>query len=363
VTDKRVRRRIFYAAAISGAVHAAVIATGRHELEEPPTDLPPLAVRLVNVAPERVPVAQRMRPQARAAKPPKVAAARPPSLPLPLDLGAPAQPEPEGVAAAAEMQAAEAPTAELPGGETPSSPVPEPTVIATAPASTLAADKPALPAFPKSGRISYTVVYGRDQFPVGRTVQSWKIDGTRYQLASRSETIGLADLLRSQHRTYLSRGELTPAGLRPETFLMSRNRGRGPEEARATFHWPEGTITLGSGGKRHDEPLPPGTHDFVSFIYQLAIDPPAPGPRQATITNGSRLQTYVLTVLPEEKIETPLGILRALPITQARTPGAETMDVWLAVEYRYLPVRLRFYGRDGEPAGEQIVTEIRLSDD
>jgi hypothetical protein len=353
VTDKRVRRRILYAAAISGAVHAGAIAIGRHDIEEPPADLPPLAVRIVNVAPEPRTSAPPVRPQPRAAKPSKVAVAPRPALPLPPQPSAPAQPEPEDVTA----------SAEVPVAETSPAPVPEPTVVATAPASTLAAEKPALPAFPKNGRISYSVVYGRDQFPVGRTVQSWKIDGTRYQLASRSETTGLADLLRSQHRTYFSRGELTAEGLRPDTFLMSRNRGRGPEEARATFRWAEGTVTLGSGGKRHDEPLPPGSQDLVSFMYQLAIDPPAPGPKEATITNGSSLHTYMLTVLPEEKIETPLGILRALPITQGHKPGAETVDVWLAVEYRYLPVRLRFYGRDGEPTGEQIVTEIRLSDD
>jgi hypothetical protein len=358
VTNKRVRRRIVYAAAISGAVHAAVIAIGRHELDEAPTDLPPLAVRIVSATPEAATIAAPVRRPPRATKSSKVAVAPRPSLPLPPGPSAAAQPEPEDIAATAEVPGVEGAAA----GAPPTA-VAEPTVVATAPPSTLATETPALPAFPKSGRISYSVVYGRDQYPVGRTVQSWKIDGTRYQLASRSETIGLADLLRSQHRTYLSRGELTPDGLRPNTFLMSRNRGRGPEEARATFHWAEGTVTLGAAGKRHDEALPPGTHDLVSFIYQLAIDPPVPGAREATITNGSSLRTYAITVLPEEKIETPLGILRALPITQARKPGAETVDVWLAVEYRYLPVRLRFYGRDGEAAGEQIVTEIRLSED
>jgi hypothetical protein len=198
---------------------------------------------------------------------------------------------------------------------------------------------------------------------VGRTVQSWKIDGTRYQLASRSETTGIVDLIRSQHRTYLSRGELTPEGLRPDTFLMSRDRGKGVEEARATFKWRQGTVTLGAAATPREEPLPSGSQDIVSFMYQLAIDPPAPGRKEVVITNGKRIETHVLNVLPEEKIDTPVGVLRALPITQVRKPGAESVDVWLASEYRYLPVRLRFYGRDGESAGEQVVTEIRLTDE
>jgi hypothetical protein len=29
--------------------------------------------------------------------------------------------------------------------------------------------------------------------------------------------------------------------------------------------------------------------------------------------------------------------------------------------YRWLPVRIRFFIRDGEPSGEQLVSEIRVS--
>ena len=103
--------------------------------------------------------------------------------------------------------------------------------------------------------------------------------------------------------------------------------------------------------------------DLVSFMYQLSIDPPQAGRKTVKMTNGSRIETYDIDVLPEEKIETPLGIFRALPITQLRKPGTESVDVWLAVEYRYLPIRMRFFTRDGQAAGEQLVTEIRLSDD
>jgi len=354
VTENRTRRRILYAAAISGVVHATVIAVGDADVGQTPEDLPPLAVRIVEIAPAVTPRPGPVPPQPRVAKSVNVARApgMMPARPLPTQPSQ-TEPEPEELAVADEPATAEPGVA----------PRPEPVVVATAPSSTLATDAPALPAFPKSGRITYSLVYGRDRFPVGRTIQSWKIEGTRYQLASRSETTGVADLIRSQHRTYLSRGELTSEGLRPETFLMSRNRGRGAEEARATFRWAEGTVTLGGAANQHDEPLPRGSQDLVSFMYQLAIDPPGPGPKQATVTNGSRIETYALQVFPEEKIETPLGVLRVLPISQGRTPGRETVDVWLAVEYRYLPVRIRFFGRDGEPTGEQIVTEIRLSDD
>jgi hypothetical protein len=239
----------------------------------------------------------------------------------------------------------------------------EPVILATAPPSTYVPEAPPLRTLPRKGRITYNLVYGRDRFPVGRTVQTWEMDSTRYRLASRSETTGIIDLIRSQHRTFMSRGALTPRGLRPETFLMSRNRGRGPEQARAKFDWDAANIRLEGSAAPRDERLPPNTQDLLSLMYQLSLDPPAPGRFRQTVTNGSRIETFELDALPEETIQTPLGALRALPVKQVRRAGEESLELWLATEYRYLPVRIRFFDRQGEPQGEQLVTEIRLSDE
>ena len=347
--EARSWRRLVAALAASGVVHAAAIALGRIDIPQPPADLPPLAVRLANVGPPPAAPAARVRSPLPPSRAVRVAAPR-----------VPAYIPPAPVAQADEaLPAAE----EIPATETLTAAPAEPVVVATAPASTYTPEAPPLPSFPRTGRITFSLVYGRDQFPVGRTVQSWKIEGTRYQLASRSETIGIIDVFRSQHRTYLSRGELTPEGLRPETFLSSRNRGRGLEEARAQFDWTRLSVKLGTADSQREQPLPRGSQDIVSFMYQLALDPPQPGRTRVSVTNGSRLETYVIEILPEEKIETPLGVMRTLPVRQVRDKGGEGVDLWLATEYRHLPVRIRFYGRDGEPAGEQIVTEIRLSDE
>ena len=45
---------------------------------------------------------------------------------------------------------------------------------------------------------------------------------------------------------------------------------------------------------------------------------------------------------------------------QLRKPGDEGIEVWLAVDFAYLPVRLRFTDRKGSIAGEQLVTAIQL---
>ena len=62
-------------------------------------------------------------------------------------------------------------------------------------------------------------------------------------------------------------------------------------------------------------------------------------------------------------LETPFGTLRAVPVRQLRRADRETVELWLAPAYRWLPVRIRFYNREGEPSGEQLVTDIRVSED
>ena len=340
-------RRFTVAIAASVAVHAALIAGAWLKVPETVPVAPPLEARIV-----RVPAPKPM-VQARPAPPPKSktrrAAPAPPPVPVvaePSALTLPPQPEP----------VAEAPPAE-------GAPEPEGRSEQVALAAPPGPEPAPLRSLPKKGRITFTLYFGEDQFSVGRTVQSWEIEDGAYRLGSFSETTGIVDLFRTQRLNYLSRGTVTPQGLKPESFLMSRTRRGQTEEARASFDWDAGTIALGKSGQQRAAALPAASQDLVSFMYQLALAPPAPGRVRLPITNGSRIETYELDVLAEEEIRTPLGTLRALPVKQVRRENDESIEVWLATEYRYLPVRIRFYDRDGKPVGEQLVNEIKLSEE
>ena len=72
---------------------------------------------------------------------------------------------------------------------------------------------------------------------------------------------------------------------------------------------------------------------------------------------------YEFDISGEETIDTLLGTLKALPVKQVRKPGEESIELWLAPQYRYLPVRLRFIDREGNPSGEQIASDIDVSRD
>lgn len=338
--------RCFLAAvAVSLLLHLLAISGALLRIPEPGLPRPPLEARLVSaLPPELKPAPKPKRPPRRAASPvasslPTVAAATPLALPQ----------EPPSPSAPAAVPTEPATPATKPAPEIP----PPPTVAATAPEKRL----------PNTGHITYTLFLGTDKFSVGKTVQSWEIEADTYKLGSISETTGIAGVFYPQHLNYLSEGRIMAGGLRPETFLMSRKRRDEAEVAKADFNWEAGQITLGKISNRRTETLPAASQDMVSFLYQMALAPPPPGPLKLPVTNGSDLEIYELDVLQEENIETPLGTLKALPLRQVRRPGEESIEFWLAADYRYLPVKIRFINREGEPSGEQIVSEIKISEE
>jgi hypothetical protein len=140
---------------------------------------------------------------------------------------------------------------------------------------------------------------------------------------------------------------------------LSNCSGRS-EEAQALFNWDDNMLRLGRLPQQATVTLPAGSQDWVSFMYNLALTPPAPGRITLPFTRGSRLDTVSFDVLPAESIDTPLGRLLAVPVVQVRTAGQESMALWLASEYRNLPVRIRFFNREGELSGEQLVSEIQV---
>jgi hypothetical protein len=334
---RRTARRILVAAAISMIAHAALLAGSWLTPPESPPELPPLTARLEPLPPE-----------------PKAAAA-------------PARQTPRRIGTTAPSASATPAVTDVPGpaAAEPASPstAEAPVVIASAEPTTFRMpETPPLPSFPRKGQITYQLTMGPDKTPVGRTVQTWEFEDTRYRLGSQSESTGLIEMFRPHRYNYLSQGTLSEQGLRPERFLASVKRGSRTEESIAVFDWTEHKVKLGRLPLQTTVDLPDDSQDVVSFMYQLALAPPAQGRIRFPFTRGTRLEMVSFDVLPAEMIETPLGRLRTIPVIQVRENDNESLAVWLATDYRNLPVRIRFYNRHGEVSGEQLAGEIKVSD-
>lgn len=333
------RERLAATLLASLALHALVISGARVPFPEPPDEPRPL--------------------QARLAPPPK---ARPAAVPGPA--AKPKPRPPRRAAPAVPVVIAESPVTIAPD------PQPEePVAPAEAPAPPAAQPEPEPPppapvrSLPRKGRITYTLFYGSDRFDVGTVVQSWEVEDGGYTLASDARTTGIVDLFRPQRLRYLSQGKVTERGLAPESFLISRTRRGRTDVARARFDWSAGSLTYGYAREPNSAPLPAGAQDFISFIYQFSLFPPPPGRLRLPITTGARFETYEIEVLGEESIETPIGELKTLPLKQVARAGEESIEIWLAADYRYLPVKIRHFGRDGNLSGEQVVSEIQISEE
>ncbi len=333
------RERLGIAALLSLCLHGLVISGTWLPLPQMPGEPRPLEARLARLEPKLVvpkPRIRAVRPAAPLPAPP-VAVSAPGPLALP-DL------EPE--AADAEEAAAQ-PAAS------------EPQRLAMAAPASVAA----VHSLPRRGRITYNLYYGSEGGFIGRAAQTWEVENDEYILASDAETGGLVDLLRPQRLRSISRGKITPDGLKPDSFLTSRTRRGRTEASRARFNWDSGSLTYGDARESKTAPLQPGTQDLMSFIFQFVLLPPRPGRYQLPITTGTRFEVYGFEIRAEEPIDTPIGTVRALPIRQLSRAGDEGIELWLAAEYRYLPVRIRHFDREGNLSGEQVVNEIRISEE
>lgn len=216
------------------------------------------------------------------------------------------------------------------------------------------------PPLPKHARLRYVARLGALGLHIGEIRHDLDIVDGHYTLHGELETTGLARLVKRYQNMLDSRGTVSAHGFRPEEFTEAKTDEHGTQRSRADFDWAAHQVSFASGEKAA---LPDGAQDVLSFLYQLSQLPYDREVIPLAIINGRKLEYYKLETGAEEVIETPMGKLRALHLTKIRAPGQEGIEVWLAREYRLLPVKVRHIEGNGKIAAEIVVTEIRVSDE
>ena len=219
--------------------------------------------------------------------------------------------------------------------------------------------QPAHP-LPKHAQLTFIAYKGTD-LEVGEMRHRLDIGNDRsYTLRVGMNTTGLASIFKTYESNQQSSGVLIAQGLRPNEFSETRNTSKSKESSAAKFAW-EAKVLSFSGG--HSMPLPEQTQDIISFLYQLSQLALDKSVIPMYISNGKKLERYELAVGEEEMIQTRLGRLRALPLRKIHAQGEEGLDIWLGLEYRLLPVKIRQIDRTGQIAGEMVISEIRVADE
>jgi len=177
----------------------------------------------------------------------------------------------------------------------------------------------------------------------------------RYRIESVTRPVGLLALFQPETMVASSEGDITEKGLQPQHFSLRRTRN--PErDSRADFDWQRSELTLRDASGIRLLPLPSGTQDRLSIMYQFAIAPPH-GRLQVDfhMTNGSKLDAYHYQLNPTHTVEVPFGKLRSYYLYTLPQKTAWKTEIWLAIDHGFLPCKLVVT----EDNGEQLVQVLR----
>lgn len=206
--------------------------------------------------------------------------------------------------------------------------------------------------------VNYSLYKGKNGIKIGKIVHTWDIKDGHYVIASVVEAAGLARWLTSEMIIQTSQGRITANGLEPESYWEQRGQ-KADRTFRAEFDYLNKTLTYGRVAESSTVPLPPGTQDQLSFIYQFGLKAPLSGVVHFSMTTGRKLGSYASEVVGEEVIESGLGELRTQHLKKVLDdPRDDQIEIWLATDHQYLPVKVRITNSDGDVL-EQVVEGIR----
>jgi hypothetical protein len=215
----------------------------------------------------------------------------------------------------------------------------------------------AAPPAPRSVTASYDVL--RNGGHVAVMHESFEAADGRYRIVSESHAIGLLALLAPHPLRAVSSGRLTGAGLTPLQFEGKRGDDD-PRQVRADFDWDGAQLKVARSGRNEVLPLPPGTQDQLSIMYQFMFLAPD-GTRELNLsrTTGRRMEQHRYSVRTGVEIDTPLGRMSTVHLVRQHLPEESGVEIWLAPQHRHLPVKMLILDDDGSRY-EQVMTKLDI---
>ncbi len=182
--------------------------------------------------------------------------------------------------------------------------------------------------------------------PEGTATMTYSLqDGVHYQINSVAKARGLAALVLSE-LIQTSEGLLTKTGLQPSKFSYDYG-GKASKSRLATFDWQTKIVKMETATGIETDDLPDDAQDLLSFMYQFMYVPPL-HTMQIHIVNGKNLRSYDYSFEGEETTLLPIGETKTVHIQHANAETDEKIDLWLAVDNQYLPVKIVKVDKNGK---------------
>ncbi len=216
------------------------------------------------------------------------------------------------------------------------------------------------PPLPKHAQLHFSVHYRDGTFKLGEVIHTLdNIDG-RYILRAETRTTGLVGIFKSYQLTQTSTGSVNNQGLRPDSYTETKTDGSGTQISAARFDWDAHKIHFAN---RQESALPEHAQDILSLSYQLSQLPLDLETFPISLSNGKNIKQYFIGVGKESIISTAMGELRTIPLHRVQSPNEDGLIIWLALEYRLLPVKIQYLDKSGAVSANMVITDIRVSDE
>ena len=178
-----------------------------------------------------------------------------------------------------------------------------------------------------------------------KSVYQLSADGTQYQIRSVTQANGLISLI-VPDLLQTSIGNVGDHGLKPEHYLYQFGDKKNKTFS-ANFDWEQKKLSLYSERGEQTFDLQDGTQDLLSFMYQFMFEPPLQN-MQLNITNGKKLGAYDYTFEGEETLVTKIGEIKTIHILRTAPQGEKKTELWLAIDYKHVPVKIRETSGNGK---------------
>jgi hypothetical protein len=208
----------------------------------------------------------------------------------------------------------------------------------------------------KKIKMQFDAFRGNGGMQIGTAVATYeaKLDGT-YQLSFILEPNFIASLIIKGSLSQASKGTYSNDGLKPNhyeyNFANKTNR-----IYRAEFDWTNNKINMYTSEGKTNNDLSQGAQDLLSFMFQFMYVPPLQE-MELAITTGRKFRTYTYSFEGEELLKTKMGEMHTLHILNVGGDDREKTELWLAIDYRNLPVKIRKTEKDGNVI-EQVITSL-----
>lgn len=268
------------------------------------------------------------------APPPTVAQANPEPVPAPSG-PEPIDPGPEATADSVQP-AKEQETAALPAVE------PQPAAEESR--------KPYKVAPPPPAELKYDVFALREgQKWYGAGAFRWESTGGTYSVTGEAS---ITFIFKITVLNFRSEGEIGEFGVEPVLYSEKPFR-----KSLTNTHFQHANGKISFSASEATYPYKGGEQDRGSIIWQLAGigrgDPAqfAPGAEIDVVVAGNRdADTWIIKVVGQEEVDTPLGRMNAWHVARAPRPGSydQAIDIWFAPEREWYPVKVRYTYANGD---------------